>query len=47
MATYDNNQTLADLMEEMKGVMKEVATDLLQPRPEALENLFRKVKLQH
>jgi len=43
----DNNQTLADLVAEMSGVMKEVATDLLQPRPEALENLFRKLKQHH
>ena len=43
----DNNQTLANLVAEMNGVLKEVATDLLPPRPEALENLFRKLKQHH
>lgn len=30
------------LMQEMKGFLKEVANDLLQPRPEAIAKLLQK-----
>ncbi len=31
------------LLQEMKGFLKEAANDLLQPRPETVANLLKKV----
>ena len=36
-------EELIDLMQEMKGNWKEAANDLLQPRPEAVAQLLKKV----
>jgi hypothetical protein len=34
---------LTDLVQDMKGAWKEAANDLLQPRPEAVAQLLKKV----
>ncbi len=39
----DNNEKLTDLVQEMKGLLEEASADLLQPRPEALAMLMKKV----
>ena len=41
--TEQNGEQLIDLMQEMKGVWQDAAGDLLQPRPEALAQLLKKV----
>lgn len=38
-----NGEQLIGLMQEMKGVWQEAAGDLLQPRPEAVAQLLKKV----
>lgn len=37
------NEQLTELMQEMKNVWQEAAGDLLQPRPEAVAQLLKKV----
>lgn len=37
------NEQLTELMQEMKNVWQEAAGDLLQPRPEAVSQLLKKV----
>jgi len=41
--TEQNGEQLIVLMQEMKGIWQEAATDLLQPRQEALAQLLKKV----
>lgn len=43
MEREPESEQLIDLMQEMKGAWKEAADDLLQPRPEAVAQLLRKV----
>lgn len=37
------NDKLIDLMQEMKSSWKEAASDLLEPRPEAIASILKKV----
>jgi hypothetical protein len=39
----EGEELLTDLVQEMKTCMQEIANDLLQPRPEAVERLLKKV----
>jgi hypothetical protein len=39
----NKSEELIDLMQEMKGAWQEAAGDLLQPRPEAVAQLLKKV----
>lgn len=39
----EGEELLTDLVQEMKAYMQEIANDLLQPRPEAVEKLLKKV----
>lgn len=39
----NSSEQLIDLMQEMKGAWQEAANDLLQPRPEAVAQLLKKV----
>jgi hypothetical protein len=41
--TEKNGELLIGLMQEMKGAWQEAANDLLQPRPEAVAQLLKKV----
>jgi hypothetical protein len=41
--TDNNGDQLVNLMQEMKGAWNEAAGDLLQPRPEAVAQLLKKV----
>jgi hypothetical protein len=43
MEREPESEQLIDLMQEMKGTWKEAADDLLQPRPEAVAQLLKKV----
>ena len=36
-------EDILQLLQEMKGFLKEAASDLLQPRPEAIAQLLQKV----
>ena len=38
-----SSEELFDLMQDMKGIWQEAASDLLQPRPEAVAQLLKKV----
>jgi hypothetical protein len=38
-----NSEQLVNLMQEMKGTWNEASGDLLQPRPEAVAQLLKKV----
>jgi hypothetical protein len=38
-----NSEELIDLMQDMKNVWQEAAKDLMQPRPEAVAQLLKKV----
>lgn len=40
-----STETLTDLMQELRSALKGAATDLLQPRPEAIAQLLQKAKL--
>jgi hypothetical protein len=35
---------VVNLLQEMKGILKEAATELLQPRPEAIANILKQAK---
>lgn len=39
----NSSEQLTELMQEMKNVWQEAANDLLQPRPEAVAQLLKKV----
>jgi hypothetical protein len=39
----DNSEQLVELMKDMKGTWNEAANDLLQPRPEVIAQLLKKV----
>lgn len=39
----DGEELLTDLVQEMRAYMQEIANDLLQPRPEAVEKILKKV----
>jgi len=39
----EGEELLTDLVQEMKTYMQEIANDLLQPRPETVERLLKKV----
>jgi shikimate kinase len=39
----NNSEQLVTLMQEMKATWQEAASDLLQPRPEAVAQLLKKV----
>jgi hypothetical protein len=41
--TDSNSEQLVNLMQEMKGTWNEASGDLLQPRPEAVAQLLKKV----
>lgn len=41
--TDNNSEQLVTLMQEMKGAWNEASGDLLQPRPEAVAQLLKKV----
>jgi hypothetical protein len=43
VASGNENQTLSELMQEMKSHLQGASNDLLQPRPEAVQNLLKKV----
>ncbi|RYD56273.1 MAG: hypothetical protein EOP56_13145 [Sphingobacteriales bacterium] len=43
MEKENSSEQLMELMQDMKGVWREAATDLLQPRPEAVAQLLKKV----
>ena len=43
MDRNEKSDKLIDLMQEMKLSWKEAANDLLEPRPEAIENILKKV----
>lgn len=43
MESEQRNEQLTELMQEMKNVWQEAAGDLLQPRPEAVAQLLKKV----
>ncbi len=38
-----NSEELIDLMKDMKHIWQEAAEDLMQPRPEAVAQLLKKV----
>ena len=38
-----NSEELIDLMKEMKHIWQDAAEDLMQPRPEAVAQLLKKV----
>jgi len=40
---HEGEELLTDLVQEMRAYMQEIANDLLQPRPEAVEKLLKKV----
>lgn len=40
--TPPDDARLTDLMKEMSSVLKDAATDLLQPRKEAVKNIIKK-----
>lgn len=39
----NKSEELIDLMQEMKGAWQEAAQDVLQPRPETVASLLKKV----
>ena len=39
----DENKALSELLQDMKAQLDEASKDLLQPRKEALDSLFRKI----
>lgn len=43
MESEQRNEQLTELMQEMKNVWQEAQGDLLQPRPEAVAQLLKKV----
>jgi hypothetical protein len=43
VASGNENQTLSQLMQEMKSHLQDASNDLLQPRAEAVQNLLKKV----
>ncbi|WP_276131894.1 hypothetical protein [Polluticoccus soli] len=43
MDSEKNSEELIDLMKDMKHIWQEAAEDLMQPRPEAVAQLLKKV----
>jgi uncharacterized protein (UPF0335 family) len=43
MEKEHSSEQLMELMQDMKGVWQDAAGDLLQPRPEAVAQLLKKV----
>lgn len=43
MEKEHSGEQLMELMQDMKGAWREAASDLLQPRPEAVTQLLKKV----
>ncbi|MEI8278432.1 MAG: hypothetical protein WCG87_01640 [Bacteroidota bacterium] len=44
--SHFESKNLRVLMQEMKGILQDASTDLLQPRPEAVAELLRKAALR-
>ncbi len=43
LSSIEDNNALHELMQEMKAHLNDAAKDMLQPRPEIVNNLLKKV----